>query len=165
MAERKESVQNYDIRLLRESDVPAVAAVYARAFNALELGEEWSQEAAEGLMGYWYKHQPDLFFAAFDESGNVLGAIVFGIKPWWNGPHLTDGELFVDPDHQGRGVAKSLLRKEIQEAVRLHEIVEIEAIADREHAFPIGWYDRIGIRQTGLAHIAGDPQEVLRNLT
>ena len=61
-------------------------------------------------------------------------------------------------------MAKSLLKKEVEEAISKYGIVEVEAIADKEHEFPIGWYERIGLRQTGLTHIAGSPQEILASL-
>ncbi|MBI4176413.1 MAG: hypothetical protein HY518_04355 [Candidatus Aenigmarchaeota archaeon] len=31
-------------------------------------------------------------------NGKPVGAFVAGIKPWWDGNHLADGEIFVHPD-------------------------------------------------------------------
>src|SRR3989344_8944487 len=132
MVEIVEKPSSHEIRLLEEKDLPEVAAVYAAAFNAMDIGEEWSQQAAEGLMRYWFEKQPDLFFVAA-EGEKIIGGIVFGVKPWFNGPHLTDGEIFTHPEHQGKGVAKSLLKKEVEEAISKYGIVEVEAIADKEH--------------------------------
>ncbi|MBO7504680.1 GNAT family N-acetyltransferase [bacterium] len=52
-------------------------------------------------MSYWYDRQPDLFFVA-EVDGRVVGGIVSGIKPWFDGNRLVDGELFVDKKYQER---------------------------------------------------------------
>lgn len=87
------------IRLMRNEDLQQLAAIYVRSYVS-EMHEKWTEKAAYALLLDWFKRQPDLAFAAeFDHR--LVGAFVVGIRPWWDGNHLVDGELFVDPAYQG----------------------------------------------------------------
>lgn len=99
MPEIVEQPLKTEIRLLQESDLPKVGEIYARAFEKANIGEQWTPKSAEKFMRYWFNRQSDLFLIA-ESEGKVVGGIVAGIKPWWNGNHMVDGELFVDPEIQ-----------------------------------------------------------------
>lgn len=163
--EQKEKLsQSYEIRLLTEKDIPAVASVYVEAFNKADIGEEWIQETAENFMRWWFEREPNLFFVA-THKGQIVGGVVAGIKPWWDGPHLADGELFVHPDFQKQGIGTKLLKTLLEEADRKYgEIVEFEGIASKEADFPMSWYKKLGIKKTGLVHIGAKPKEILEKL-
>jgi len=153
----------FSVRLLKKEEIPAVASVYAKAFNQAGIGEKWTQEKAEEFINWWFEHQPDLFFVAIHKKRPV-GGIVAGIKPWWNHNNLTDGELFVDPDFQRQGVGKKLIRTLLEEATRKYKIVEFEGLADKSHKFPLSWYKKLGMTETPFVHIAGKPREILKKL-
>ena len=152
-----------NVRLLREEEIPGIARVYIDAFKSSNLDEKWTQASAEGLMRYWFTSQPDLFFLA-TQGEKIAGGIVGGIKPWWDGPHLTDAELFIDPKFQNQKIGKQLVKTLLKTAVEKYQIVEFESVADGKSEFPLEWYERIGIKRTNLAHIAGNPTEILKNL-
>lgn len=96
----------FEIRLMKKEDLKKLAIIYARTYHVFDVGERWTAKSAITLMSYWMKRQPDLFFIA-KYDGKIAGAFVAGIKPWWDGNHLVDGELFVDPDFQKKGIGKN----------------------------------------------------------
>lgn len=164
MCERKENAFPCQIRLLAEKDLTETAEVYAEAFNKVDIGEEWTTETAEKFLAHWFEKQPDLFFVA-EHEGQIIGGAVAEVKPWWNGSHLADLELFVHPDFQRKSIAKKLIERLITEATTKYgEIAELEGVADGESEFPLGWYERIGVKKTGFVHIAGKPKEILERL-
>jgi len=154
----------FSIRPLKKEEIPAVASVYSESFNQAGIGEEWTQEKAEEFMTWWFKHQPDLFFVAFYKE-KLVGGIVAGIKPWWDGQHLVDSELFVHPDFQKQGIGKELVKTLLQEAIRKYKIVEFEGLADKTHEFPLSWYKKSGMKETDLVHISGKPKEILKRFS
>jgi ribosomal protein S18 acetylase RimI-like enzyme len=54
-----------------------------------------------------YEKQRNLFFVA-EENEKVVGAIMSGVKPWFDGNRLIDTELFVDKNYQNRHLAREL---------------------------------------------------------
>ena len=161
--ENKELSQSCELRLIKEEDIPEVASIYVDAFTEADIDEDWTQESAEEFMNNWLDRQKDLFFVAIYE-GQIVGGIVAGIKPWWDGKHLIDGELFVRPELQRQGVGTRLFITLLEEAIKKYNIVEIEGLADKGHEFPLKWYKELGIDETSLVHVAGKPQEVLDKL-
>ena len=93
------------IRLVKKEDLNDLAKVYTAVYKAFDVGERWEFDSSHQLMNYWLKRQLDLFFVAEVEN-KIVGGFVGGIKPWWDGNHLVDVEVFVHPDYQKRGIAK-----------------------------------------------------------
>jgi hypothetical protein len=67
-----------------ENDLPQLAQIYASAYNAVNIGENWTNEPALEIIKYFYKLQPNLFFTA-KEDEVIVGGIVSLLKPWWDG--------------------------------------------------------------------------------
>jgi len=153
----------FSIRLVKKEEISAVASIYTEAFDKAGITEKWTQGKAEEFMNWWFEHQPDLFFVAIHKE-QLIGGIVAGIKPWWIGKNLVDGELFVHPDFQKQGIGKELLRALLEEAIRKYEIIEFESLTDKSHEFPLSWYRKLGMGETTLVHIAGKPKEILKKL-
>lgn len=152
------------IRNVTESDIPAIASIYADAYNSLNIGEKWTKETAEELMKYFFKEQSDLFFLCEDE-GQVVGATVALVKPWWDGNHITDGEIFVRTDYQGKGVGKKLLKALFTESKKKYEALSWDTFTHRVYEHPLKWYKDIGFEE--IKHwvmITGDIDKVLSKL-
>lgn len=162
--EVKERPDGVEYRLIEERDLPRASEIYTQSFDKANVGEQWTPETAEKFMRYWFERQPDLFFVAIDEE-KIVGGVVAGIKPWWNGNHLVDGELFVDPSFQRKGIARNLLKEVIRRGIEKYNIVEFEGTADGEADYPIRWYERLGIRRNRWAYISGNAAEILENLS
>lgn len=82
------------IRLVQKTDIEELAKIYKDLYNNANIGEYWTVEKAYDLLIYWYQRQKDLFFVDIENNAPV-GAIVSGIKVWFDGLRLTDTEIFV----------------------------------------------------------------------
>lgn len=152
------------IRPMTEDDLPALAGMYVKSFADPALGEHWTEPTAQALLVNWYNRQPDLAFVATDDS-KLLGAFVVGVRPWWDGNHLVDGELFVDSDSQGKGVASDLIRKVLLQAKAKYAPVVWESYTFKGQDFPLNWYKRMGFREIDeWVMIRADVADVLNKL-
>jgi GNAT superfamily N-acetyltransferase len=86
-----------------------------------------------------------VFIAECDKD--LAGAAMVGARPWWDGNHLFDGEFFVDPAHQRKGIAKKLLRQLIETANQKYAPVFWDTWTFRSEEFPLGWYKRVGFKE------------------
>ncbi len=151
--------------IIKQSQLAEVGHVYAECFNLADIGEYWSDKAATDFLTHLWEIQPDLFFVALLDN-KIVGAIAGSIKPWCDGPHIHEVELFVHPTHQRKGIASHLTKLLVETAIKKYGIVEFEGIADGNlHDFPLSWYKRIGALPTGLIHIAGKPEQMLKKLS
>lgn len=135
------------IRNVKYSDIKSLAPIYKELYDDADIGEFWSINSAEKLLLYWYEKQKDLFFVA-EEDGKPVGAIMSGVKPWFDGNRLNDTEIFVSKDYQHRNIAKELYRKHLEEAVKKHSctIIEFHTYGN-ETEFPQKWYKKIGFKK------------------
>ena len=89
------------IRLVKRSDIDELAKIYKDLYDNVDIGENWTIERASSLLKYWYDKQKDLFFV-YEENDIPLGAIVSGIKSWFDGFRLVDTEIFVSKKCQNK---------------------------------------------------------------
>ena len=153
------------IRLVKKEDLKDLAIIYKELYDNVDIGENWSIETATNLLNYWYEKQKDLFFVA-EEDGIVVGGIVSGIKPWFDGNRLIDGEVFVSTKYQGRHIAKELFKTHLKEAYNKYKanVMEFHTYGD-ETEFPQNWYTRIGCKKDNeLIIMNGDIKEIIRKI-
>ena len=152
-----------EIILAKEDDIKQIAETYCDSFNLIS-SEGWTKEAAIKLFEFWFKRQPDLFFVAKDD-GKIIGGIVASAKPWFDGVRLQDGEVFVNPEYQKRGIGKQLLSRLIEEGINKYNTNTFEGITFADTDFPLSWYKKIGMQKSDeLIVINGSCQEMLNNL-
>ena len=153
------------IRLVRLEDIKSLAPIYKELYDDADIGEFWSIENAEKLLNYWYEKQKDLFFVA-EEDGKAVGAVMSGIKPWFDGNRLIDTEIFVSKDYQEKHLGKELYKKHLSEAQRIYnaKVIEFHTYGD-ESEFPQNWYNRIGFkRDKELIIMNANIEEVIEHL-
>lgn len=133
------------IRLVKLEDIKELAITYKELYDDADIGEFWSIESAEKLLNYWYEKQKDLFFVA-EEDGKPVGAVVSGIKPWFDGNRLIDTEIFVAKNYQEKHLGKELYKKHLSEAQRIYnaKVIEFHTYGN-EMEFPQNWYNRIRV--------------------
>ena len=156
----------YTIKLVQASDIEILADIFSKSFTQADAEKPWDKSHAEQYLLYWLAKQPDMFFAAFDEAGNPIGAMVVNIKPWRTSVRCSDGALFVSPEHQKQGIAKALFKRVIEEAVNKYNATSFEAVTFAAEEFPLTWYKKLGILPDEHAVlIKGDCSEILKNLS
>ena len=141
---------------MQKSDLDALSKIYAEVYRVFDVGEKWTQESAYSLLNYWLNRQPDLCFLA-ECDNEIVGAFVAGIKPWWNGNHLVDGEIFVDPQYQKRGIGKELTKTMFKNAIEKYNVKMVDGITFKRFDYPLSWYKSLGIQEVeDLVVISGD---------
>ena len=146
---------------MKQEDLKPLANVYCRAYAEMNVGEGWDRKSAHRLIAYWFNRQPDLSFTAEYER-KIAGAFLAGIKPWWDGNHLVDGEIFVDPAFQGRGIGRELSRRMYQAALNKYDAKYFDAITFKTREFPLKWYKSLGFKEIeNWTIISGDIKKAL----
>ncbi|MBY0358762.1 MAG: GNAT family N-acetyltransferase [Candidatus Obscuribacterales bacterium] len=152
------------IRLMKKQDLYELAAVYVQALDHANTNEKWTEQSAYALLSDWFKRQPDLAFVA-ELDHKLVGAFIVGVRPWWDGNHLVDGELFVDHKYQGRGIARELIRQTLITAIEKYAPVSWESYTFRAQEFPLTWYKRMGFKEIEeWIMIRADVAELMINL-
>lgn len=148
-----------------KSDIEKLAQAYADYYNNSVLEEKWTTESATKMFEYFYDKTPDLFFVAYDNKKPV-GVIMTLLKPWWDGMHLEDGELFVLPDYRRGGVAKQLFKMLFQYAIEKYDVTMLEAHTyEDENGFPYCWYKKLGFETIeDWKIISGDVKQIVKKL-
>ena len=151
--------------LKNESDLEIIAEEYASYYNNSVLKEEWTKETAIKLFKYFYNQSSDLFLVAYDNDKPV-GVIMSLLKPWWDGMHLEDGEVFVSKEYQKMGIAKRLFKELFKYAIEKYYATTFEAHTyEDENGFPYCWYYRLGFETIDdLKIISGDIKSIINKL-
>ncbi len=152
------------IRPMQKEDLQQLAEVYSVVYQKFDIGERWTPGTAKRLLSYWFDKQPDLAFVA-EFDGEVVGAFVAGIKPWWDGNHISDGEIFVHPDHQKQGIATKLSIALYEKALKKYKVVSFDTYTFKKTKFPLSWYLSQGfIQNEEWTMILGDVKSILSRL-
>lgn len=153
------------IRKVKLKDIKDLAHIYKELFDDADIGEFWSIESAENLLTYWYNKQQDLFFVA-EEDGKAIGAVMSGVKPWFDGNRLIDTEIFVSKEYQKNNIAKKLYKIHLEEARKIYNANTIEFHTyGKEEEFPQNWYKKIGFHKDNeLIIMNANVEEVLKNI-
>ena len=153
------------IRLVQKSDIEELAKIYKDLYDNADIGENWTIEKAYDLLMYWYEKQKDLFFVDIEDNIPV-GAIVSGIKAWFDGLRLVDTEIFVSDKCQKKHIGKSLMLAHLKEAKVKYNVSMIEFHTyGAEDEFPQNWYNRIGFeKDEELIIMHADVDNVLNKL-
>ncbi|HIH31630.1 TPA: GNAT family N-acetyltransferase [Candidatus Woesearchaeota archaeon] len=157
-------MDNLNIRLIKKSDLKTLARIYTKVYTYSDVGEKWIDTTSYNLLVYWYKRQPDLCLVA-ESSGKPIGAFVAGIKPWHDGNHLVDGEIFVDPDYQKKGIGRLLSIEMYKRALKKYNAICFDATTFKDKKFPLSWYKSQGFAEVkNWTIITGDLRKVLKGL-
>lgn len=152
------------IRLIEEDDLDTLSEVYTFVYKVFNSGEKWTKESAKEMLNHWLIKQPDLAFLA-EYDGQIVGGFLSSIKPWWDGVHLFDGELFVHPDFQNKKIGKALLKRMLEEAIQKYNAKMFDAFTFNGYEFPLNWYKRIGFSEIKeWTMFSGDIKDVINNL-
>lgn len=151
--------------LRKKEDLEILAEGYAEHYFNSVLKEEWTKESATNMFKYFYNFAPDLMFVAYD-GDKPIGIIMSLLKPWWDGMHLEDGEVFVLKEYQKNGIAKRLFKQLFEYSVETYNATTVEAHTyENENGFPYSWYKRLGFETIDdWKIISGDIKNIMKNL-
>lgn len=152
------------IRTITENDLRELAHLYTKTYEAFDVGEKWTNETSLELLTYWFKRQPDLAFLAKDNN-KIVGGFFAAVKPWWDGIHLIDGELFVDPEHQKQGIGTMLSKHMFTQAIEKYHATVWDTYTFKNSAHPLSWYKQQGFEENkDWVMISGNLKEALKKL-
>jgi aminoglycoside 6'-N-acetyltransferase I len=152
------------IRPMREVDLEEAAVLYTNIYDRLDVGEKWTKDTSYQLMKYWFSKLPDICFVAIIDN-KIVGGFVAGIKPWWDGNHLIDGEVFVDYDYHKHKIGTELSKVMYKTALDKYKITSIDLSTFSKNGFPLSWYEKLGFKvNKQLIMINGNPGLALKKL-
>jgi ribosomal protein S18 acetylase RimI-like enzyme len=156
-------MENLNIRKIEEKDLKKLSEIYNEVYKRFDIGEKWTVSASYDMLKYWSLRQPDLCFLA-ELDKKIVGGFVVGIKPWWDGNHLVDGEIFVHVDYQKKGIGKELLRFVLDYAIKKYNVVKFDTYTVKDK-YPLNWYKRLGFKEIKeWEMITADPREIIKKL-
>lgn len=139
------------IRPSLESDVPAIAAIYAHAVtNGLATFELEAPSAAE-MAARWATIAGDGFpFLTAERDGAILGyayAAEYRSRPAYR--FTVEDSVYVSPLFQGRGVGRALLAQLIERCEALGFRSMVAVIGDTASAGSIRLHETLGFTHAG----------------
>ena len=143
-----------------------LAEIYDKTYSpsVFDVEEKWTKDSAYEMLSYWLKRNSDLAFLAEDD-GEIAGAFFVDVKPWWDGNHLVDGEIFVHPDFQKKGIGTKLLKFMFEYAIKEYNVIRWDTYTIKGK-YPLDWYKSLGFNEIEeWAMISADISEVLKRLS
>lgn len=155
--------QSVAVRRAAQGDLDALADIYADSLTGAPGEERWSQKSAREFLAMWLKRQPDLFFVA-EVDGRIVGGTVCDLKPYFDGPRATDGEMFIDEKVRNLGVARALMCRQMDEAYYRFGVKTVESLANGHSEVVMGWCARIGFKRTDWVHMEVSMEQLRQGL-
>ena len=153
------------IRRVNKKDLDKLTEIFNQTYSPsiFDVGERWTKKSAYKMLDYRLKRTPDLAFLAEDKE-KIIGGFFIDVKPWWDGNHLADGELFVHPNYQKKGIGTKLLKFMFEYAIKKYNVVRIDSYTIKGK-YPLKWYRSLGFKDIKeWAMISADVREVLKKL-
>lgn len=155
-------LEGVEIRKAKKGDLSSLAILYLEVYTQFDAGEKWTKKAAYNLLFHLFERCPELGFVA-EKNGVLVGGFFAGVKPWCDGMHMVDGELFVKSGLQRKGVGKSLLKAAFDECASLG-ISYVDAVTFRNEVGLLSWYKKLGFKEVdNLCLISADIKELRKN--
>jgi len=148
----------------KQDELEHLAQLYVELYDALDIGEKWNVEKAVQLFEHYFQAYPELAFTARCD-GKIVGAFLTAVKPWWDGYHLYDGEIFVHHDYQKYGAGRLLLKSVFEAAKEKYDAVCWDFFTFTGELSPVKWYQKIGIDvPKGFVMMTGSLDDALKKL-
>ena len=126
---------------MKQEHLPALAALFAEAFNAPPWNDGWTAERALLRLGQYLREEGARGMVCM-EDGAPAG-LVLGVKEYYyNADQFQIKEFCVHPRVQGRGVGKELLFRFLQ-LLREQGIDEVVLMTTRDPS-TLAFYEKMG---------------------
>ncbi len=145
-------------RPARPEDLSQVASVFSTAIDDLDkrhgfFHKPTPRSPLNALNAFWLKKDPDAFWVAVDDGRMVGYTFSFLRGSLW---FLAD--LFIMPDHQGRGIGRSLIEKTLG-SWKGHRITNRALITTAFNRSSASLYMRYGMFPRQPLYFASAPRE------
>ncbi len=97
------------IRPYESGDLSGCVQLLMAAYNGEPWRNHWTEDTAARYLQEFAEYKRFLGWVAL-QDGRLVGALFGRRKVWWTQDELFVDELFVHPDHQGKGHGKRLLQ-------------------------------------------------------
>lgn len=153
------------IRKAKIDNINQVAQIYCQSFDSNYVNENWNLKSAKKLISFYFCIKSSILLVA-EINKKVVGGFAGLIKPWFDGNHLVDTELFVAKEHRKLGIGKLLLKEAITTAIDKYKISKVEGATFSQKVFPMSWYKKIGFKKIDdLMLIEGNAKDILKKLS
>jgi L-amino acid N-acyltransferase YncA len=146
-------------RKTKAADIKELACIYTQVYEAECYKEKWDYTQSKKLLDFYFKLETFIGFTSLCD-GKVCGAFFSYIKPWWDGKHLAEGEIFIDPKFQNKHIGTDLyftmMKYAYKKGCRVHELVAYKK--------PASWYKKIGFKETKLIHLFASIKDVISRM-
>src|SRR3989344_6935492 len=135
------------IRRIDKTDLDTLAEIYTKVYSSdvFDVGERWTKRTAYELLFYWLKRNSELDFLMEDEK-KIIAAFFIDVKPWWDGNHLVDGELFILPEYQKKEIEYQLMKFMLDYAIKMHNVVKYDTYTFKNKS-TLTWYESLGFTE------------------
>jgi len=134
------------IRPVVEDDLEKVGQLYSKVYTSKDF-DKFTPAVSIEYIAWIYRRCPELAFVAVDGQ-KIVGGYLAAIKPWFNGPHVVDGEIFVDNDYRRQGIGLRLTQTLLLQAKEKFGASEVEALAFTDEVGPefssVRWHEKNG---------------------
>ena len=103
------------IRKTKKEDIKKLAEIYERVWNNSKNKENWTNNKVKKLLNFYFYQKTFIGITAIINH-KIIGAFFSFIKPWHDGNHLGEGELFINPDYQKQKIGTKLFLQMMKEA-------------------------------------------------
>lgn len=148
------------IRKTKKKDLIELSRIYKRAYDRLQFGEDWSIKNSSGLLDFYFNLPTFVGVTAILDK-KIVGGFFSYVKPWFDGNHLGEGELFIDPKYQNQKMGTKLVFEMMKIAKNkkctVHDLIAYEKVSK--------WYKKIGMEETGLKYMSGNIKNIIKHLS
>ncbi len=128
---------NIEIRHATKKDIPEIGKLFSKVYTTPDF-DGFTLEKSIEYMNWLFGRCPEVAFVAVD-GNKIVGARLAGTKPWFDGIHIVDGEIFVGKDYRGQGIGLRLTEKSFEAAKKLGATVVDSATFIQGKHTESGW--------------------------
>jgi L-amino acid N-acyltransferase YncA len=147
----------YSIRDATDADMKAVAAIYghyvANSASTFEVIPPTASEITRRFQDLTQGHMP---YLVAEQDGGIVGYAYAGpYRTRWGYRYTVEDSVYVDQEHHGKGIGRSLLEALISKATDLGYRQMISVIGDSANAASIALHSQLGFKAIGALPSTG----------
>lgn len=124
-----------NVRVMKETDIPACADILRSVYNNELWQCRWSRETAIEYLTDFFRMQKFVGYV-LESDGIVMGGIFAHEKVWWNNSEVFVEEMFVEPELQRKGYGTRLLNQ-VEDYIAKKELAGMTLSTNRYAPAPL----------------------------